>query len=703
MSSSRFIRMRRYNPNSISGRFDVLFPQAITSNILRSNDAGVLESDLLQYDRHLDNSVVHINRALSEGTARALSVRLKNKVLTDNFPLLLTLHIGLECEPSLSFNGGEAYPIISASGDRIPGGQIEGTAIFLVWKEALQKWVLLSSDNFTDITKVVLPVESEYVYEALSDNETLITIPGFSKKSDRLSVNYGQTILRAGLDYEFVKNSNNTIQLLGFGLDKGDKLYFIITTFITTAKRGHYKYDLVPTDYVVVAEEDNQMSFKIPYEADGAHSVVINYEQTILRNNLDYEISEDGTTLMLKEFGIPAGDRLVFTITQFVEANGELVPNNWGATGNYRYSLNVLHTEYTATEDNIAVIPVPGYNYRRDELTVIRNNHMYVYDVDYTIDEIGNVVLLKEQLNEGDQIFFTILQGAMMDVPNFNVIRANGWEGQHILLDISYSVLCDFYVLLVKLKHDLKSAPTVKLVDGPAEPIIDCFGTPLPGGYKKGSYLWLVYDEPNHVWYSLSHSQLDISQLIPEVKVASGEANFVGYKADESGNIIEAVIPHDLGVKPEHIDVTPCEHPTIRDDGTMTAIGDIWTYADETNLYVGNTGESTSKFKWTVTNESPTNDLRSYIDQEIEKLKQRPGTIDTVVSVFTSEEDGTVDIPNIKGFDDNDEIIVNYHQTVLRKNIDYMINTLINGITLTNFSLDKDDMLQFTVLKQEDE
>ena len=293
--NNRFIRMRRYNPKSTSGKFDVLFPQGMTENILRSENGGVLESDLLQYDRHLGDHVVHMNRALSTGTARALSVRIKDAVLTDCFPLLLTLHVGLECEPTLSFNGGEPHEIISASGDRIPGGQIVGSTIFLVWNATLQKWILQSSDNFTDVTKIVLPVESSYTYQAPGDDVTIIVIPGFNKKSDKLQVNYGQTILRAGIDYEFLHSANDTIQLLGFGLDAGDILYFTITTYITTAKRGHYRYELKAVDKVVTAMEDGTTVFQVPKEAEGAHSLVINYNQTILRNNLDYEFNETKT------------------------------------------------------------------------------------------------------------------------------------------------------------------------------------------------------------------------------------------------------------------------------------------------------------------------------------------------------------------------------------------------------------------------
>ena len=695
----QFIRMRRYNAKSTSGEFDYLFPQAITTNILRNENGGVLESDLLQYDRHLDNQVAHMNRALSSGTARALSVRFKDTVLTDGFPLLLTLHVGLECEPTLSFNGGEPHEIISASGDRIPGGQVEGTNIFLTWSEYLQKWILLSSDNFTDVTKVVLPVETTYTYQAETDNVTVIVVPGFNKKADKLLVNYGQTILRAGIDYEFVNGSNNAIRLIGFGLNAGEILYFTITSFITSAKRGHYRYELKATDYKEVATEDGMATFKIPPEADGAHSMVINYNQTILRNNLDYEIDETGTLVTLKGITLFKDEELVFTITHFVEAPGELVPNNWGATGNYRYSLNVVHGSYTATEDHITVFTVPGYNFKRDDISIIQDNHLFIYDVDYTIDEIGNVVLLKKELMTDEEIFYTILQGAMMDVPNFNVIQASGYDGQHIYLDMSYSVLCNFYTLLIRLKHDLKTAPTIKCVDGPAEMVVDCFKAPIMGGYKAGSYLWVVYSETDKLWYSLSHSQLDISSLVPSHKHNHGYANFSGI--DETGTIRETVIPHGLGMKPERIDVSPCEPPTILEDGTITSIGDIWSYADEVNLYVGNSGSSVSKFHWAVTVEDATNDLRSYIDQQINEIKSKPGNIILYPSTFNATED-TTSISNIANFNAGiDHIIVNFNQTVLRENIDFRVNTTINGIDLINgFMLNAGDVLQFIVLDQ---
>jgi len=701
---NRLIRMRRYNPKSISGKYDSMFPQTVTLNILRSETGGVLEDDLLQYDRHLDSTVLHINRALSDGTARALSVRLKGKVLVDNFPLLLTLHTGLECEPTLSYNGGEPHEIISASGDRIPGGQIEGSVIFLVWKERLQKWILVSSNNFTDVTKIVLPIDREYTHVAKESDERIITIPGFNKKSDRISINYGQTILRNGLDYEFVKSRVDTIRLLGFGLEIGDLLYCQITSYITTAKRGHYRYELKPTDVTIEITKDGTNEIDLPEIVNGAHSVVVNYEQTILRNNLDYEYNDAGTKLIFKDLTFNSGEKIVLTVTQFVEAPGELVPNNWGATGNYRYKLNVIHTEYQATEDNVTVIPVPHFDHLRDDITVIRHNQMYVFDVDYTIDEIGNVVLLKDILNTGDEIFFTILQGAMLDVPNFNVIKASGQDPQHLLIDMSYSVLCNFYVLLIQLKHDLLAAPTLKCVDGPAEPICDCFGMPILGGYKAGAFLWVVYNEEAHTWYSLSHSQIDISQHIPTNITNNGIGRFDGAMnhAGEPGyQYREVIIPHGLGVKPERVTVTPIEPPFNEETHRVGTIGDIWVYSDITNIYVGNSGDAKSKFEWTASTEDRTNDLRTFIEREIHEIRNSPGKLVPHLSTYTAETDGVYIIDNISNFHAGvDKIIVNLYQTVLREGIDFTIREDTNGIELIHVYLVKGEIIQFTVLEQ---
>src|SRR5699024_12105856 len=68
------------------------------------------------------------------------------------------------------------------------------------------------------------------------------------------------------------------------------------------------------------------------------------------RSKRDWSSDVCSSDLQFK-FDLVKGDIIVFRSIRMVETNGEIVPNNWGATGNYRYSLNVLHEEYMATED----------------------------------------------------------------------------------------------------------------------------------------------------------------------------------------------------------------------------------------------------------------------------------------------------------------------------------------------------------------
>ena len=699
---NRIFRIRRWNPKE--NTYDTLFPQTVTPNVLRRENGGVLESFLTAYDHHLFESVRHINHAVSKGNERHFIVKIRNVPLRDGLPLLLTVHTSIECEPDLDFNGTGPKKIVSGTGDPIPGGQVAGTTVFLVWSKRQDAWIMLSCTDMSDMTKILMPVVNEYTYVAEYDNEQLIVIPGYDAGTCMIDINYGQTILRPGIDFEFDKKSRNAIKLLNFSLKKGDILFCKITTFTATAKRGTFKYELDSTDYTVEIKEETTNTVNVPQEAIGTNYLEINYGQTIMRNGIDYELIDSGTQVQFK-FDLVKGDVIVFRSIRMVGTNGEIVPNNWGATGNYRYSLNVLHEEYMATEDKITVIPVPNFNHHKDELFVIRDNHLLVYDVDYTIDTLGQVVLLTSHLNTNECIYFTILQGAMMDVPNFNVIDASGDSGQHIHLDMSHSVLCNHYMLQVKLKYDLETAPTAKCIDGPAIPIIDCFGYPVRGGYRAGSYLLLVYSEDHRVWYSLSHSQLDISSAYPVYKMTEGDSNFIGAVpvedtvGNDPGDLTEVVIEHGLGCKPQDITIRPTEPGALDAEGNRMIIGDVWSYADETYLYVGNTGNATSAFHWIVTTTAQSVDLKAYLDALIEDLKNRPGKFVTRVIAYTAEEDNVSAIP-IDGFNAGVDklLMVNYGQTILREGTDYVLTD--TGIGLTQFNLNTGDIVQFVIVVQ---
>lgn len=699
-------RMRMYD--EAAKQFNTMFPQTITENILRHDGGGVLETYLAEYDHHMDSPGYHFNRAVSFGNHRHLKAVVPGKILGDNFPLLLTLHTELDCEATLDLNNTGPKPIINGAGERIPGGQIPGVVMFMVYSEAKSAWIMLSNDNYSDITRLVTPIEHQYWYEVQTDGETIVKVPEFDRHSMKINyINYGQTVLLYGRDFEYDWTQSDAIKFHRFELMKGDLLQVVWTSYSVVSRRGAMKYDLRSRTVHFTVQNDGENTFTLPSDVESATRINVIYGQTLLREGLDYTFTRADCELKITGFDTVKDDIVSVDITELVEVDGDLVPSNWGTKGTYRYSMHVLHGEYCSTEDHITIIPVPKYDHVRDEITVIRDNHMLVYDVDYTIDLLDQIVLLTGELMTGDSIHWTILKGAMFDVPNFNVITASGQSGQHILVDIHDDVFCNFYTLLIRLTHDLETAPTLKGINGPARPISDCFGNPVMGGYKAGSFLWCVFDEDTQTWYSLGHGQMDITNRFPVTMVDSGIANYFGNVIDEQWfgqeHVGETVIPHNLGIKPDGIYVMSCEPPT-GPDGKPAAVGDTWAYADENCLYVGNNGSATSKFKWKVTNQTKNTNLTEYLETEINKLRQQPGNIINRLQAVTITEDDTtfieVDWYNIT----LDKLLVNYGQTILRENIDWVKETLPDGrsgIKLLSMALMTDDVIQFTIFKQD--
>ena len=78
---------------------------------------------------------------------------------------------------------------------------------------------------------VVHAVITEADVTVAAANTTTYTITGFDKNTDSLSVNYGQTTLRLGLDYVYSGTANNQIVLQTFTPDAGDVLHFTITKY----------------------------------------------------------------------------------------------------------------------------------------------------------------------------------------------------------------------------------------------------------------------------------------------------------------------------------------------------------------------------------------------------------------------------------------------------------------------------------------
>lgn len=761
-------RIRRYN--AAIEDYDVLFPQTITSNVLRRDGSGVLEEYLTRYDRHLVDSFRHMVHATSEGDHWLFRVNVPGTVLSDGLPLIMTLHTNMEANAKISFNDGDPKPIVNASGDEVAGGQIEGSAIFVVWSEALDSWVMVSTEEFNDTTKVYIPSMSNYTYVIQADGERTVVIPGYDRKTDLLTVNYGQTILRQGYDYTFAENSESAITLT-FDPVEGDILFFEITTYTPVRRPGTVTYSLEVKDMAVTVAADGDRIIRTPPEAINANHFDVNYGQTILRNGLDYVVSTDRSYIILtgdpddddeeksrksryylvnakeaigldddtadmfvftdlngtvdpsarlenmylsghqepivdeetEDFWTRAGDIVVFRCYVMKETYDRKAIHAPGIVGgNYRYELKVLHESYTSTTGDERTIPVPNYDRNHDELMVVRQNLVLMRDIDYTVDVLNQVLLLGDPLLPGESIYFTIMRGAMVDVPPFHAVEARGDSAQHLLVDLPDRAMVDKTTLIVKLRHDLANAPTLKCIDGPARPIVDCKNRPVPAGYRANSYLWLIFDEPRNTWYSLGHGQVDAYEY-PVYRSKEGDANFIGQSGltnPDPSSVSEVEILHGLGVKPASIVIRPCEAPGMDESGNMKTVGDVWSYADETTLYVGNSGNSTCRFHWAVSTADDSTDLKTYINNRINDVETMPGKLDLRSVVYEAQGDGITHV-TVAGFNVLGELIVsvNYGQTVLREGIDYEVTN--DGVRLLTMSLSEGDILQFVIANQE--
>jgi len=87
------------------------------------------------------------------------------------------------------------------------------------------------------------------------------------------------------------------------------------------------------------------------------------------------------------------------------------------------------------------------------------------------------------------------------------------------------------------------------------------------------------------------------------------------------------------------------------------------------------------------------------INTKLAALDAKPGNIVTVCSTFTAPTAATTTVNAISNYNAKlDKLVVNYNQTILRPDIDYVVEG--NGIQLHGFALNAGDVLQFIVIKQ---
>lgn len=633
--ATQIMRIRKANTQTLT--WDVLHPETSSMAVLRP-EGGLQEDYNLLYDDHIIDSAKHIYRCTATGTSSTISVSLPDVILVDQLALIIKLRMDLSAEPVLSFNGEPHANIIGSDGANVMGGQITGSSIVVVWLEGLQKWLLVNNDLDGNTTHAVVPVVSYYSYTAQVDGENTIPVTGYVRGEDKLDVNYEQTILQPGVDYTTLQD-NSILLLNGHSLLAGEVLFCTITKYVETIRRGFRKFTLQTSNVKVNITEESAIEVPVPEFGDTDYELVVNLNQTILREDIDYKRDYARKTMVLLDGRrFVRGDVIVFTISRYIEELGS-VGNLMPSIGSYQTIVKPIYESFTADQDDTVRIIVPSYDPYRDDLAVVLDNLVLVGDgVDYSTTTSGEIVLLTRKLSAGDVIYFRILKGMKMETTPYTIINGGG-DGKDILVSISDGSIWDNYTLAIKMPADMEEAPTVKLLDGPARTIYDNTGDVMhAGSVVAGAYLLIIYNEGTDTWYAMNTNKhpaeeeegtagtngIATMSLMSRASgtanngatepLASGIANFCGkankilarVESDEEDPIgyYETVIAHNLGFTPTDYHVTPCEPPsTLEENGerSFTAtIGDIWVDADDMNLYVGNSGTATSTFKWVI-------------------------------------------------------------------------------------------------------
>lgn len=162
---------------------------------------------------------------------------------------VITIRVNFDILPGakISIDGKTALPLVYADGTPLDTTIPANTIIMLVYDDKRKVWVYCNplTDDVQSIINQILasrlnnvaitPAISSYLYTVAQEGVSTIVVTGFNKNTDILYVNYGQTMLRQGIDYVFTDTSDNTIMIAnGIQLAVGDQLFFQIVKFNAT-------------------------------------------------------------------------------------------------------------------------------------------------------------------------------------------------------------------------------------------------------------------------------------------------------------------------------------------------------------------------------------------------------------------------------------------------------------------------------------
>ena len=206
----------------------------------------------------------------AEGDANRIKIRMEN-LPEDMEPITLRVPFGVNPGATISVNNQAFRPIITASGEPLGSTITANNIIMLIYDDMRKSWIL-SNSNESTINSVII-VLRERVETATADIDK--AVKDYRERLDQLTKSVNDDIAALKARPGVISNVTSDLTVTQDNLN-----------MITGVTGFDHRYD----------------------------KLLVNFQQTILRQGLDYTIDEESGNLYFKDIRFNSGDVLQFIV-----------------------------------------------------------------------------------------------------------------------------------------------------------------------------------------------------------------------------------------------------------------------------------------------------------------------------------------------------------------------------------------------------
>ena len=206
----------------------------------------------------------------AEGDANRIKIRMEN-LPEDMEPITLRVPFGVNPGATISVNNQAFQPIITASGEPLESTITANNIIMLIYDDMRKSWILSNSNEST--INSVITVLRERVETATADIDK--AVKDYRERLDQLTKSVNDDIAALKARPGVISNVTSDLTVTQDNLN-----------MITGVTGFDHRYD----------------------------KLLVNFQQTILRQGLDYTIDEESGNLYFKDIRFNSGDVLQFIV-----------------------------------------------------------------------------------------------------------------------------------------------------------------------------------------------------------------------------------------------------------------------------------------------------------------------------------------------------------------------------------------------------